>query len=105
MRTTPLTATVTATVAASGTTSSAIDISQYKSGMVLFTSEFNSDTITFTHSDTFAGTYAALGGSVSMTAATGWMALPAAIFSGFFVKLVTNNAAAADATLTFVLKS
>lgn len=105
MRTTPQVDINSVTVEESGTTSTALDVRQYKSGMVLFTAEFNADTITFTHCDTFGGTYAALGGSISLTAATGWMALPAAVFSGAFIKLVTNNAAAAAATLNFVLKS
>lgn len=105
MRTTPLCDTTTASVANTGTTSSAIDVRQYKSGMVNFPADFNTDTISFTHCDTIDGTYAALGGSVSMTAATGWMALPAAVFSGFFIKMVTNNAVTADRTLTFVFKS
>lgn len=105
MRTTPLVNTTTATVAEAGTTSTAIDVSQYKSGMILFPAEFNTDTITFTHCATFDGTYAALGGSVTLTAATGWMALPAEVFAGAFIKVVTGTATAAVATLTFVLKS
>lgn len=105
MRTTPLTATTTASVAQSGTTSSIVDISQYKSGMIHFPAEFNGDTITFEHGESATATFAALGGSVSMTAATGWMALPAAVFSGLFIKVVTNTGTAAAATLTFVFKS
>jgi hypothetical protein len=105
MRTKPLSNVATATIAESGTKSTAIDIRDYKSGMVNFPAEFSTDTITFEHCDTVDGTYAVFDVTVTMTAVTGWMALPAALFSGFFIKVVTNTGVAAAATLNFVFKS
>ena len=99
--------TLTASVAASGTTSGAFIVDGYSFGGVQCPASLTSTTITFTVSDTLAGTYVALtdsaGTSISQTvAASKAFALPPELFAFKYAKLVcgSSEGAARDFVLT-----
>jgi hypothetical protein len=92
------------------TASSAIDIRHFVTGAILFTSEFNTDTITIQGCATVDGTFLPIkssgGTTQTITGVTNtWVELPSAVMSMPYLKFVTNSATAAAATLTVVLKS
>ena len=99
--------TLTAAVAASGTTSGAFPVDGYSFGGVQCPASLTSTAMTFTVCDTLAGTYVALvdssGNAISQTvAASKAFALPSALFSFKYAKLVCGSAegAARDFVVT-----
>ena len=99
--------TLTAAVAASGTTSGAFPVDGYSFGGVQCPASLTSTAMTFTVCDTLAGTYVALvdssGNAISQkVAASKAFALPSALFSFKYAKLVCGSAegAARDFVVT-----
>ena len=99
--------TLTASVAASGTTSGAFTVDGYSFGGVQCPASLTSTTMTFTVSDTLAGTYVALtdsaGNSISQAvAASKAFALPPELFAFKYAKLVcgSSEGAARDFIVT-----
>ena len=97
----------TVSVAASGTTSGAFTVNGYSFGGVQCPASLTSTTMTFTVCDTLAGTYVTLtdsaGNSISQTvAASKAFALPSALFSFKYAKLVcgSSEGAARDFIVT-----
>ena len=94
-------------MAASGTTSGAFTVNGYSFGGVQCPASLTSTAMTFTVCDTLAGTYVALvdssGNAISQTvAASKAFALPSALFSFKYAKLVCGSAegAARDFVVT-----
>ena len=106
------TETVTATVAISGTVSSAIDYRMFTSGRFYLTTEFDGDTITFQDAEKPDGTFAvsktaATTIAITFTANTGaaWYDIPVALQGAGAIKIVTSAGAAAAATIIVCLKA
>jgi len=103
--------TLRAAIAESGTVSTPIDISPFRSGGMYLTTEFDTDVITFQGSNASDGTFAVIHGAagavVTFTATTGarWYSLPPELFDFAFLKVVTGTGAAAAATIVFSLKT
>src|SRR3990172_6638495 len=104
--------TKTATIAASGTVSTAVDISAYNKGMFFLTSEFNSDTITILVSNKMDGGFTTLyedGSAAAYTfaapAGAAWHRIPEGAFAAGAIKIQTGTGVAAGATITFCLKT
>lgn len=88
--------TLTAAVAASGTTSGAFPVDGYSFGGVQCPGTLTSTALTYTVSDTLAGTYVALtdstGATISQTvAASKAFALPPELFAFKYAKLVCGS--------------
>lgn len=96
----------TAVIANAGTTSGVVDLHGFNSGSILLAAEFDTDAISFTGCATEDGTFYTIrnstAGAVGFTAASGprWYQLPDECFSVGFLKIVTNAAVSAEATIT-----
>jgi hypothetical protein len=103
--------TLLATIAATGTLSTAVDISPYRRGMFFLDAEFGTDTITIHVSNKTGGTFSTLyddGAATGYTftaVANTWNLIPAGAFAAGAIKIHTGTAVAAAATITFCLKS
>ena len=101
--------TPTVSVAASGTTSGAFTVDGYSFGGVQCPASLTSTAMTFTVSDTLAGTYVTLtdsaGNSISQTvAASKAFALPPELFAFKYAKLVCGSSEGAARDFTVTLK-
>ena len=99
----------TVSVAASGTTSGAFPVDGYSFGGVQLPASLTSTAMTFTVSDTLAGTYVTLtdsaGNSISQTvAASKAFALPPELFAFKYAKLVCGSSEGAARDFTVTLK-
>ncbi|MHC4435437.1 MAG: hypothetical protein ACYTBS_26710, partial [Planctomycetota bacterium] len=92
----------TAEIAESGTTTQALDVGLFITGGFYLPAEFHTDAITFQGSNASDGTFAAIhdsgGTAVAITAAAGprWYQFPDAVMAHRFIKIVTGTAVAAD---------
>jgi hypothetical protein len=104
-------AVITCTVTAAGTTSAAVDLAGFRNVGLIVPSTFDGTTITFTVSDTLAGTYVALyditNTQVSMTvAASRAYDLPGELMVWRFIKIVCGTVQATTGTdFTWVVQS
>ena len=100
---------VSLAIANGATTSNAVDVRGMTLFQVLLPAAFTGVSLTFTTSDSYAGTYQALqdntGAAVSITVAQGKnYDLPPALASSAFLKIVSGSAEAAARTLVLVCK-
>lgn len=102
------------TFANNATESAAFETGDYTAGSFYLPAEFNTDTITFKGAESVNGTFALVidstvtnGTLVSVTAINGarWYNFPAAVMAMNAVKIVTNNATSAAATVLLGFKS
>lgn len=89
--------------------SGAINLGRAIGGYVYLPAEFNTDTITWYVSDERDGTYTPAnndGSDETLTAASGprWVAIPSTVAMARFLKIHTGTAAAAEATIGWMLK-
>ena len=101
-----------ATIAATGQTSTAVDLSAYRSGMFYLPAEFNTDAITLHVSNKTDGTFTTLyndgdaaGFTFSAPAGAAWHVIPELVFSAGAIKIHTSVAVAANAEILFCLKA
>ena len=101
-----------AAFAINATGSSAVDVGGFASGMFWLPAEFNGDAVTVTVSNESAGSYsapyhngAAAEGAAFTAVQNTWNVIPEAAFSAGFIKLTTNAAVTAAATVPFSLKT
>ncbi len=99
-----------ANIANGGTESDAINIQLARSGAFLLSSEFNTDTITFKGAQTKGGTYNLIddkGGTVvSIAGETNkWTEFHEAVMAFPWIKIVTDTATGAAATIPLVFKT
>lgn len=97
------------TMAKDAQLSGAINLGRANGGYVYLPAEFNGDTITWYVSDERDGTYTAAnndGSDETLTAAGGprWVAIPETVAKARFLKIYTSVAAAAAATIKWMLK-
>lgn len=99
------------TIALGGTETAAVDISNFNKGMFYLSSEFNTDTITIYVSNSTDGAFKLLykDGATTDFAFTAvgdtWNVIPEDCFAAGAIKIVTNSAVGAAATITFCLKT
>jgi len=103
--------TKTATLAESGTKTTAVLMAPFRMGMMYLPAEYNGETITFEVAESLTGTFAAAmdsgGTAISFTAnaAPRWYDLPPIVCSSAAFKIVTGTGAGAAATVTLCLKA
>lgn len=94
-------------VAQSATDSEAIQIENFQSGLIQVSgTEFVADTLTYKFSESKDGTYVAISGlsTLGTPASSVWHPIPAGAFAAKWMKITTNNAAAAAATIKAMFK-
>ena len=100
--------TITTTIAATSTTSAAIDLGGASIAAIIFPAAFTGTTITFTVCDTASGTFVPLYDSsgsivtvsVTVSAAVGFLITDFAAFR--YVKIVSGSAEASERTLKII---
>ncbi len=97
------------TMAMGAQLSGAINMGRANGGYVYLPAEFNTDTITWYISDTRDGTYTPASNdgtdeTLTAQAAPRWVAIPDTVAKACFLKIYTSVAAAAAATIKYMLK-